>query len=295
MKISTIFTLQPRFYGFLYLGVIPLFALILRVVPGVFEDPVSFLDTLYFSVVTITTLGYGDITPHSDVGKLLCASESLIGIVLIGLFLNALSRKHSESIREEEASRERERYRQAEIAKLHGHFRLIAPIIEKHKANVVQVSSPIVAGKERKYDPDFTLKDMKDLYKGGMLMSQSHSEPAIKHYFSSLELLTDRLCHLITGVDLRLFPSLEQKCQLFAQARHSLDYSSALLAVPGTRLGEQSMQMFVEDILSKHDGAAEFQHSNVINWFVALHNQIKAQMALIDGIANDIKEIGVAS
>ena len=49
----------------------------------------------YFSAVTITTLGYGDIVPITTMSRTLVAFESIIGIVLIGLFLNSLSREHA--------------------------------------------------------------------------------------------------------------------------------------------------------------------------------------------------------
>jgi hypothetical protein len=45
---------------------------------------------LYFSVVVITTLGFGDIVPLTDAARLWVASESLLGVILIGLFLNSL-------------------------------------------------------------------------------------------------------------------------------------------------------------------------------------------------------------
>jgi len=50
---------------------------------------------LYLSTVTITTLGYGDILPLTSRARLLVALESILGIVVIGLFLNSLSREHS--------------------------------------------------------------------------------------------------------------------------------------------------------------------------------------------------------
>ncbi|TLY49001.1 MAG: two pore domain potassium channel family protein [Gammaproteobacteria bacterium] len=48
-------------------------------------DGRSLLDCAYFSVVTFTTLGYGDITPKSDLMKVLCGSEALIGAFMMGL------------------------------------------------------------------------------------------------------------------------------------------------------------------------------------------------------------------
>jgi Ion channel len=54
----------------------------------------------YFSAITITTLGFGDITPVSSLSRALVAIEAVCGVVLIGLFLNAVAQKwgtHRES------------------------------------------------------------------------------------------------------------------------------------------------------------------------------------------------------
>jgi hypothetical protein len=48
---------------------------------------------LYFSVVTVTTLGFGDITPITTPSRVAVACEAFLGVVLIGLFLNAVGRK----------------------------------------------------------------------------------------------------------------------------------------------------------------------------------------------------------
>lgn len=45
---------------------------------------------LYLSAVTITTLGYGDIVPTGSTARALVATESVLGIVVIGAFLGAL-------------------------------------------------------------------------------------------------------------------------------------------------------------------------------------------------------------
>jgi hypothetical protein len=53
----------------------------------------SYARMMYFSAVTITTLGYGDIVPITTWARLIVALESVLGIVLIGLFLNSLARE----------------------------------------------------------------------------------------------------------------------------------------------------------------------------------------------------------
>lgn len=46
---------------------------------------------LYLSAVTVTTVGYGDIVPLTDIARFAVSFEAIAGIVLIGLFLNALA------------------------------------------------------------------------------------------------------------------------------------------------------------------------------------------------------------
>jgi len=53
---------------------------------------------LYLSTVTITTLGYGDIVPLTSIARSLVALEATLGIVLVGLFLNALAHENSAEV-----------------------------------------------------------------------------------------------------------------------------------------------------------------------------------------------------
>jgi hypothetical protein len=46
---------------------------------------------LYLSAMTVTTVGYGDIVPLTDMARMAVSSEAIFGLVLIGLFLNALA------------------------------------------------------------------------------------------------------------------------------------------------------------------------------------------------------------
>lgn len=75
----------------------------------------SFTESLYFSISTITTLGYGDITPNTNAGKIMASVEALLGIALLGLFLNALSHKRADDINI--AAEEREQRRKEELRK----------------------------------------------------------------------------------------------------------------------------------------------------------------------------------
>ncbi len=53
----------------------------------------SIVDSLYFSVVTATTVGFGDITPDTDGAKLFTVVYIIFGISIIGSFLDARFKK----------------------------------------------------------------------------------------------------------------------------------------------------------------------------------------------------------
>ena len=57
------------------------------------DGSLKFYDFFYFSVVTITTLGYGDIHPESLTGKILVSMEVLISILILLVYLNYMISK----------------------------------------------------------------------------------------------------------------------------------------------------------------------------------------------------------
>jgi hypothetical protein len=55
-------------------------------------DALAFL--LYFSVVTLTTLGYGDIAPAVPAARMLCSLEAVIGQLFVAVFIARLVALH---------------------------------------------------------------------------------------------------------------------------------------------------------------------------------------------------------
>lgn len=71
--------------GYLGIGAV-IFYLVRQQITG--KKTEGFLDALYFTIVTMTTVGYGDLVPNSDLTKLLACAFVFTGMALVGLILS---------------------------------------------------------------------------------------------------------------------------------------------------------------------------------------------------------------
>lgn len=55
-----------------------------------YQEHLSWLDSLYFCTITLTTIGYGDIVPHTSFGKLFTIFYVILGIGILATFANLL-------------------------------------------------------------------------------------------------------------------------------------------------------------------------------------------------------------
>ena len=67
---------------------------------------IAFLESLYFSVITLSTVGYGDIVPTSDPIRVIAAVQIVLGVLLL-LFGFTEIRRYT--VEQEERERERQR------------------------------------------------------------------------------------------------------------------------------------------------------------------------------------------
>jgi len=65
-----------------------------------FVEGWKWIDSFYFSVITLTTVGYGDFYPKTDFGKLFTILYIFIGIGIIFGFINAFYQHRTLKLKE---------------------------------------------------------------------------------------------------------------------------------------------------------------------------------------------------
>ena len=77
----------------------------------------NILDSMWYGIATLTTVGYGDVTPVSDLGKLISSFAMFLGIAMFALPAAILASAYYEDIQKEIFSFSRSYYRNKFIFK----------------------------------------------------------------------------------------------------------------------------------------------------------------------------------
>lgn len=293
------YDLSPAFWGIAYFGAIPVFALIYWLLPECWfgygrevNSLSSILNSIYFSTITITTLGYGDIFPVHYITKFVVILESLFGILAIGLFLNAVALRKGKIDAKAELERNKINHLNNEKIKLRRQYVVVEPYFKTYVEYAIMVSTPIAKrSSELRYNPDFDFHDLYDLYSPSLRLTDNFTEPVISHFYRSLHNLEERIESMLSVVDFSLWPDLENKLLSIVRQFRELDFESAILSYINLRSGSEPATKTQADLIKNWKDEVKYYPSNAINSAVALYNLIKGTVPLVQAVDKQILEI----
>lgn len=64
-------------------------------IPPEYEEKWGFWNSIFFSVIVVTTIGYGHLSPITDQGRVFCMIFAIFGIPLTGILLAAIGDRFS--------------------------------------------------------------------------------------------------------------------------------------------------------------------------------------------------------
>ncbi len=219
-----------------YIALTPVFAVIYWLLPdGQFRIPdgagTDFGSWLYYSIVTITTLGFGDYTPAHGMAQCVTAVEVMCGLVILGLFLNAVGSMKSEIDVASELQKQRLLHHEAEKEKLAKSAPMILHGLNMFLSYAYAITTPADKRESTpaKFSPDFQFNDMTDLFKPSGLDIDHSSEPVVKRFLSSASSTSLMIDSLSVKIDLSLWPDLVDDCFDFVANYQMFSSSSSLV------------------------------------------------------------------
>lgn len=319
---NDMFSLPPWVYGSVYLGLIPVFGLLYTALPGTQfnHENVGFLDAMYFSTITVTTTGFGDITPTNTLTRALVMTEAVIGVVSAGLFLNAITYQREENMSNLMDAYETRKEASYAFARLHSHDSLITLNmntylnrvnqllgIESEQTPVAQsdsegqanlaTSATLAHAPDAKvpqqligiHEPipeDLVFANLQQLFKASSRLTDDPHKPQIWYYYQSLDELISSIENLVRETETYRWEDLETLCIEYLSDIKSFDSSSYILAEPDfeKQLADIQAQRQQDMLLIKdypHDVAVELSPNNSLNPYIILFMGIQTTIQFI--------------
>ena len=214
--------IRPVVWIGIYICITPIFALIYWALPAdqfrIPEGaPSDYGSWLYYSIVTITTLGFGDYTPASAGAQAVTAVEVMCGLIFLGLFLNAVGAMKSEIDVESEIEKQKAVHDAMETEKLKKSIPMIFDSLNTFLSYCYAVTTPPQKRSEsnHKFNPDFKFNDMSEMFQPSGLNFDRTNLPAVERLMHSAASASLVLDSLQQRVDLTLWPKLLEDCFSF--------------------------------------------------------------------------------
>ena len=281
--------IRPIVWICAYVALMPIFAFIYWGLPDTqFRIPdgagTDYWSWLYYSIVTITTLGFGDYTPAHVWAQLVTAIEVMCGLVILGFFLNAVGSMKSEIDVESEIEKQKQAHSAMEKEKLTLCIPTIMHTLNTFLAYCYAVTTPLAKRNEEnaKYNPDFTFSDMADLFKPSGLPFDNTRIPAVARLMKCASHTSLNLDSLQNRIDLTLWPDILENCfafvanyQMFSSADSLSGQASALLNAADDTPTEEAAEQKLSAEISSFKGEPDIRKTDDLQPVVELYFFIK--------------------
>ncbi|QUM81161.1 two pore domain potassium channel family protein [Moritella sp. 5] len=287
---------NPWVWLVFYVIIILFFALGYSLFPlSSFNKTISGYDYIYFSVVTITTLGYGDIYPTSSLAKFIVNVESILGILLIGLFLNSLWHRFTIEMGQKQKAREEGFEKERNNQKLLSIWDYTYSILEEYLTIIDETTNS-----ERQFT---SLKKISESYKFSSLISLFEPSYSLLRgdfkkekfkWFYEIEIeLTKELRELTQNpifIDEKLvYTHLIELLGLIK----TTDISNFLYAFEKSNVGEERLFDMLKSMISEHEFTPDINKykSNIITPIIVFDKGLREKILLIEKLVMEIEEL----
>jgi Ion channel len=285
--------IRPRIVFVMYLAVIIVCAALYYFIPSMLSAKnIDVITSIYFSVITITTVGYGDIGPVSYLGKIITASEAFVGIIIIGLFLNALWQSYAQKIADDREQILLKQQREKSIDRIKIYYSFLDTVMASFKLSVAELTTPIERRRELKFavNEDFKFSDLKDIFKFSIILTRGFNKSVLQNYVDSESEMKNELKYFLANFDIYDYPKLHESIVSFLTTSKSSDGYDGLISIL-TSVGNHAIINHTEKVIQENETCPDInQHQSTLLVPVILLNQsVKEQIKLINIIEQEFK------
>ena len=300
--------IRPVVWIGLYICLAPIFGLIYWALPDdQFRLPEGeshgYGSWLYYSIVTITTLGFGDMTPAHGAAQTVTAVEVMCGLIFLGFFLNAVGAMKSEIDVESEIEKQKAVHHAMESNKLMKSVPIVIDALNKFLAYCYAVTTPYEQRGEAeiKYNPAFKFNDLYGMFEPSGLPFDKTKLPAVERLMNSASQTSLVLDSIQQRIDLTLWPALLESCFSFVANYQMFSNTDIMFRNPDKIVLDSAdgndidvEQHLLEKIKNWKSGE-EFNVDADIKSIAELFNFIKENAGLAMKIETELSELALTA
>jgi len=258
-----------------------------------FKEPLSFWRGLYLSVVTITTLGYGDITSDNNFGMFLTASESVVGIMVFGVFINSLWKNYSDKMELNQEEIFNKSLKLSNKKKLLSYYRCFQVVINEYKDLNFELTTPISERRivEFTFNFDFKFSGLKDLFKRSIRNKYGFEKSVIELYFSLESSIIGEMKYILSNYRFEGVEEIESQIIEFIEFSYVTSTEEYLTGI--AKSFDESTRNTLEEMIQGFESAPpeEYLVSNILLPVDTLYKTIPIKMYLIKKIEKEFEKI----
>lgn len=286
-------------YGIAFFALIPIFAVIYYILPTNCWNTesnafLSFWHSIYFSIVTITTLGFGDIYPNTTCSRIFVSLESIGGVIFIGLFLNALSSEQAKKVSELEEKRHNDDLFEIERNKLNLQRKMLETRINRYLLSAYCLITPI---EKRNFTnikisiDEINFNDMYDMFGQTLLLTQNLKTSSLEMFLQTQDELFEEMSDLLKMVNVGCWTDLLIPINNFMLHCVEFNYKDSLLGVKHMSFQGKAATDYYSEFIKNYHEELRFKPSNSANQFIALFNLVIKNLKEIERIQNALSFI----
>lgn len=261
-----------------------------------FNKELSPVSALYFSVVTITTLGYGDILPTSELMQVVISIQALLGIIILGMLINAAWSNYVEKVEKKTEAALKHQAQLENDRKLKAYSNAISWVFNNMRHSFFEVTTPVVnrEGASLELNQDFKEKDLVGMfdislkYKNGFTIS-------IEAFYNNEDELVSELKFILANFDLDHHQSLQKSIIDYIGLYFSDQSRGALLLHSANCPNGKDIET-IRLSLENHEDGDQFKEgfsSTILNPILIFSLMVKTKYKHLTSIRDELQNISL--